>query len=83
MSGTDPQDERLVREHRDRIVVHCYQFLGSFHEAEEAAQESLPPRLAQQGRLPRGLVDADLAPGDRDEGVPRSAADPQAPRRPL
>ncbi|WP_380169613.1 RNA polymerase subunit sigma-70 [Jannaschia sp. R86511] len=31
--------EGVVREHRDRVVVHCYQFLGSFHEAEEAAQE--------------------------------------------
>lgn len=43
MTAIDPQqDERMelmVRDHRDRVVVHCYQFLGSFHEAEEAAQE--------------------------------------------
>ena len=40
MTAIDPQqDERVVREHRDRVVVHCYQLLGSFHEAEEAAQE--------------------------------------------
>ena len=37
-SGTDIGGQ--LEEHRRAVIVHCYRFLGSLHDAEEATQET-------------------------------------------
>jgi RNA polymerase sigma-70 factor (ECF subfamily) len=40
-SGDEDAFGILVRQHHDRIRLHCYRMLGSLHDAEDATQETM------------------------------------------
>lgn len=49
--GDQEAFRQLAERHRDRIRLHCYRMLGSFHDAEDAIQETLIKAWRHLGRF--------------------------------
>ena len=97
--GDDDAFRRLVEPHRRELHAHCYRMLGSFHDAEDAIQDTMLrawrglPRFEGRSTLRSWLYSIatnaclDRITGQRRRGLPLGlgpAADPHAgPGNPL
>ena len=43
--------DQLVAPHRDRVRLHCYRMLGSFHDGDDGVQETLVKAWLNLGRF--------------------------------
>jgi hypothetical protein len=72
--GDSDAFRELAEPHRRELLVHCYQMLGSFQDAEDALQDTLLTAWQGLAGFRGTLLAPHLALPDRHQPVPQRAS---------